>query len=58
MIRVDTVRTIAAKYGVEIKDEEVDLLMQLTKLPTSDAVKLLNELGIEDTFATKTERLF
>lgn len=58
MIGIDTVRTIAAKYGVEIKDEEADLLMQLAKLPTSDVMKLLNELGIEDTFAPKTERLF
>lgn len=54
----ETLREIAAKYNIEIVQTEMDLLLAIAHLPTSDIVKLFNDIAVEDVFSPKTERLF
>lgn len=54
----ETMREIAAKYNIEIMQTEMDLLLAIARLPTSDIIKLFNDIAIEDVFNPKIERLF
>lgn len=54
----ETLRVIAKEYGIEITQTEMDVLLAIAQLPTSDIVELFNKIAIEDVFNPKTERLF
>jgi len=54
----ETLREIAAKYDIEIVQTEMDLLLAIAHLPTSDIVNLFNDIAIEDIFNPKIERIF
>lgn len=54
----ETLREIAAKYNIKIVQTEMDLMLAIAHLPTSDIVNLFNDIAIEDLFNPKTERLF
>lgn len=45
-----TIQEIAKEFGLEITDQEANLLLKIAKLPTSDIDKLFNAIAIENVF--------
>lgn len=55
---IEETNIILNKYGIAIDDQkQLQLLMEITHLPTSDIVRLFNELTIEDVFEEKRKDL-
>jgi len=48
----ETLQTIMAKYGIQITQMDVDVLLNIAHLPTSDIDKLFNEIAVTDVFST------
>ena len=44
------IQEIAKKFGLEITDQEAELLLKIAKLPTSDINQLFNDIAVEDVF--------
>lgn len=54
----EEIQKIAAKYGIKITQTEMDLLLQIARLPSSEIADLFNDIAIADVFSPKIETLF
>lgn len=54
----EEMQKIAAKYGVEVARTEMDLLLQIARLPSSEIADLFNDIAIADVFSPKVTSLF
>lgn len=54
----EEIQKIAAKYGLKIMQTEMDLLLQIARLPSSEIADLFNDIAIADVFSPKVETLF
>ena len=57
-MNIEKLREILAKYGITLDQMAIDNIMAISQLPTSDILKLFNEIAIEDVFSPREMRLF
>lgn len=47
--------TVVNQYGLTLDTSAAELLNAISRLPTSDIIKLFNEIAVIDTFHNETE---